>query len=68
MKHTIQTLKKNLTLAEVEALEKELREDLLYSIKCRDAWKGKAKHRIDEEIAREWDGIIIKIKEILGDA
>jgi hypothetical protein len=25
MKHTIQTLKKNLTLAEVEALEKELR-------------------------------------------
>ena len=28
MKHTIQTLKKNLTLAEVEALETELRKKL----------------------------------------
>ena len=28
MKHTIQTLKKNLTLAEVEALEKELKDKI----------------------------------------
>ena len=33
MKHTIQTLKKNLTLAEVEALEKELRECIEYCTK-----------------------------------
>ena len=50
MKHTIQTLKKNLTLAEVEALEKELREELKNLSLCRSG-----------DLARRR-----KIKEILG--
>ena len=45
--------------------EKELRDELVYAEKARKAWRGESKHRIDEEIAREWDGIIIAIEEIL---
>jgi hypothetical protein len=47
--------------------EKDLRDKLVYAEKTRKAWRGKSQHRIDEEIAREWDGIIIAIKEILGE-
>lgn len=50
-----------------EGFEKELREKIIYAEKSLKAWRGEKKHRIDEEIAREWDGIIIAIKHILGE-
>ena len=58
MKHTIQTLKKNLTLAEVEALEKELKEWIEKVEKLElDTNTGK--------ISRFW--VKRTLKEILGD-
>ena len=50
-----------------DGFEKELRDKLVYAEKTRKAWRSKSQHRIDEEIAREWDGIIIAIEEIFGE-
>jgi len=51
-----------------EAFEKELREQLAYGEKSEKAWRGAKKHRVDEELAMEWQGANHKIKEILGEA
>ena len=66
MKHTIQTLKKNLTLAEVEAFEKELRKLITEAKRNEAAWWGAKKHRIDVDLANEWKQTVNDYKEILG--
>lgn len=50
-----------------EDIEIELRDQLVYAEKARKAWRGENGHRIDENIAREWDGVIIAINKVLGE-
>jgi hypothetical protein len=52
-----------------EGFEKELNEELVYAENAEKEWRGNGKkpHRVDEEIAREWHGIIIAIKQVLGE-
>lgn len=60
--------KKIIKIAEWKVgFEKELREQLVYGEKAEKAWRGARKHRVDEEIAMEWQGSNRKIKEILGE-
>ena len=47
--------------------EEELREQLAYGEKCEKAWRGAKKHRVNKEIAENWEGSNHKIKEILGE-
>lgn len=51
-----------------EGFEKELRQQLAYGEKSELAWRGARKHRVDEELAMEWQGANHKIKEVLGDS
>jgi hypothetical protein len=46
--------------------EKELRAQLVDGEKAEKAWRGARKHRVDEEVAMEWHGSNLKIKEVLG--
>lgn len=50
-----------------DAFKRELSEKLVYGEKAEKAWRGAKKHRVDEEIAMEWQGANRQIKEILGD-
>jgi hypothetical protein len=49
--------------------EKELKEELIYAKNAEIEWRGQGNkpHPIDEKIAREWHGIIIAIKQVLGE-
>jgi len=46
-------------------LEEWLEQKRLYAEKNRDAWQGKKKHRVDLEIANEWQGSIYLLNELL---
>jgi len=71
MKHNLKTFPYAQTAGEMEAWirkhERELRELLDASDKAMKAWRGVGKHRVDEELAMEWQGCIHTIKEILGE-